>query len=96
MAYIEKHKLMQRIETEALRWGEEYDLSQIMGDIEDFPEADVVEVKQGVWKLDKYVMTEGQMKMPIEYACSLCGGKMVFSTYPYCPYCGAKMRGDAE
>ena len=44
MTYIEKHKLMQRIETEALRWGEEYDLSQIMGDIEDFPEADVVEV----------------------------------------------------
>lgn len=44
MAYIEKHKLMSRIETESLRWGEEYDLSQIMGDIEDFPEADVAEV----------------------------------------------------
>ena len=44
MSYIDKHKLMQRIETEALRWGEEYDLTQIMSDIEDFPEADVERV----------------------------------------------------
>ena len=44
MAYVDKSKLMRRIEIEAFRWGEEYDLQQIMGDIEDFPESDVVEI----------------------------------------------------
>ena len=65
MAYIEKHKLMQRIEVEALRWGEEYDLSQIMGDIEDFPEADVAEVKHGEW------IEDGYSDCPC--VCSYCG-----------------------
>ena len=44
MAYVDKSKLMRRIVIEAFRWGEEYDLSQIMGDIEDFPESDVVRI----------------------------------------------------
>ena len=91
MAYIDKAKLMQRIETEAFRWGEEYDLSQIMGDIEDFPESDVVEVKHG------YDTGEDNI-----FHCSVCGYGVddIYESdetnYPvwqfnFCPHCGAKM-----
>ena len=105
MAYIEKHKLMSRIETEALRWGEEYDLSQIMGDIEDFPESDVVEVKHGYWK-DRY----GNKYDNHLYECSVCGKKALYEFYydelqqtktrqvlsSGCPHCLAKMDGKGD
>ncbi len=41
--YIDKAKLMAHIESESRLWGEEYDAEQILGDIEDFPAADVVD-----------------------------------------------------
>ena len=43
--FVDKAKLMSRIESELMRWSEsEYNALQILGDIEDFPTADVVEV----------------------------------------------------
>ena len=43
--FVDKAKLMSRIESELIRWGEsEYNALQILCDIEDFPTADVVEV----------------------------------------------------
>lgn len=41
---IRKDAIMSHIEVEAERWGEEYDAWQILGDIEDFPTIDAVEV----------------------------------------------------
>jgi hypothetical protein len=92
--YIDASELMRRIGTEALRWGEEYDLSQIMGDIEDFPAADVVEVKHGKWEkptLNLECFADGYV------ICSECNVMLPNITeipeYYYCPYCGAKMDG---
>lgn len=94
--YIDASKLMRRIETEAMRWGEEYDLSQIMGDIEDFPAADVVEVKHGKWEIEVFQLSKCK-----EISCSECGYNEhrgpawddSYGFYPYCPHCGAKMDG---
>lgn len=41
--YINKAELMAHIESEIREWGEDYDAEQILGDIEDFPAADVVD-----------------------------------------------------
>ena len=47
--YVDKVKLMSRIESELMRWGEkEYNALQILGDIEDFPTADVAEVPKWI------------------------------------------------
>lgn len=88
--YIDASKLMRRIETEAMRWGEEYDLSQIMGDIEDFPTADVAEVKHGKWIEQVRWIREDRTVM--HYQCSLCD-VYTAKELNYCPNCGAKMDG---
>ena len=44
--YIDKAKLMSHIESESREWGEDYDAEQILGDIEDFPAADVVSASE--------------------------------------------------
>ena len=106
MAYVDKAKLMQRIETEAFRWGEEYDLSQIMGDIEDFPESDVVEVKRGhfvrnernIPKMKEFHEKGVALSMSeksIFYTCSECG-EWISLSQKYCSECGAKMDGGKE
>lgn len=42
--YIARNALMDHIELNAREYGEDYDAWQILGDVEDFPAADVVEV----------------------------------------------------
>lgn len=43
--------------------------------------------KKGKWKyLEKWGLFE----------CSACGGQMVRNAFIYCPWCGAKMRGEDE
>ena len=37
--YISKKAIMNHIESEYRKWGEDYDAEQILGDIEDFPNA---------------------------------------------------------
>lgn len=47
--YIEKAALMSRIESEAKRWGYDYDWWQCLADIEDFKPADVCPIIRGNW-----------------------------------------------
>ena len=49
------------------------------------PSADVRENTHGEWE---YISFTGLFK------CSHCGEDMVRNVYPYCPWCGADMRGD--
>ena len=83
--YISRADLMGHIEDEARAWGEEYDVRQILGDIEDFPAADVRPVVHGRWITKEYfygdpgVGTEDMwVERLAEYGdcayCSECGG----------------------
>ena len=80
--FISKAAIMAHIEEQSRRWGEEYDAEQILGDIEDFPVADVVEQKIGKW-------------LPVENStidygiCSVCGYQAALYGNKYCPRCGS-------
>ena len=75
-------------------WYEYYIKSLI--DVEDkvkqIPSADVVEVKHGKWILEY----EPNGK-PYCFHCSVCDGDFhyidITTAYPFCPHCGAEMRG---
>lgn len=58
--------------------------------VEDMPTADVVEVVHGKWIPEPNCY----------YRCSNCKGHLVSIqnkiNYSYCPYCGAKMRGETD
>ena len=41
---ISRKVLMKHIETMSRRWGEDYDVNQVLGDIEDFPAIEVSSV----------------------------------------------------
>lgn len=62
----------------------------------DQPTADVVEVKRGEWEKIKKLFVAVN---PYKHTCGLCG-KSYFDhnkfNYPYCPNCGADMRGDEK
>ena len=45
MILIDKASLISHIESEAKRWGEEYDCYQILGDIEDFATIEAIPIK---------------------------------------------------
>lgn len=97
--YIERSAIMRRIEIEAFRWGEEYDLQQILGDIEDAPAADVVEVRHGKWLPSRNGINPircDKCNMPALFVHEQDGfGGFGFYRCPsnYCPNCGAKMDG---
>lgn len=94
--YIKKAELMSLIESEARIWGDDYDYLQILGDIEDFPPADVRPVVRGQWK--PFDLTYGRSI----YACTSCEEATCVPTemgtpmYRYCPNCGSYNGGDAE
>lgn len=44
MGLIDKAKLMNHIESESGKWGEEYDSYQILGDIEDFDTVEAIPI----------------------------------------------------
>ena len=82
--YINKARLISHIEYELMKWGErQYDVQQVLGDIEDFTTADVEEVKHGEWVQD----------FDEDYYCSRCGRYPKKDVCDYCPNCGAKMDG---
>ena len=103
---ISRHAVMNRIENEYRKWGDEYDVPQILGDIEDLPPAEP-ERKTGHWVYDENGM---DWNLPA-WVCSECHGrngmiptyirgkdKMIKVEHPlmwagskYCPSCGAKM-----
>ena len=98
--YIDRAALMSHIESQAREWGEEYDAQQILGDIEDFPTADVAPVVHAEILYDPEKEKE---------TCSMCGCEYVFIWYKethelnspirsardmyFCPNCGARMTG---
>ena len=84
MANINKYKLLLKIETEALIWGESYDLARIINDIRDFPEEEDEEVKSGNWD---------ECEEGLFYSCSACGYLVEYQLSNYCPNCGAEMTG---
>lgn len=45
MILIDKAKLMNHIETESRKWGEDYDSYQILGDIEDFDTVEAIPIE---------------------------------------------------
>lgn len=92
--YISKAKLISLIMRNYRQWGDEYDVMQILGDIEDMPEEDVSPVKKGRWVADNNGFVNG---FPEEHMwlCSVCGlGKWGKLTWKYCPRCGAKMEAN--
>lgn len=87
--YIEKGALMSLIESEAHRWGDDYDWWQVLADIEDFKPADVRPVVRGRWE-DKQLGPWGMV-----YAtCSACKKRVTLEQLHrnFCPNCGADMR----
>lgn len=84
--YIEKGALMSLIESEAHRWGDDYDWWQCLADIEDFKPADVRPVARSHWKKND----NGT------YSCERCHSWIPEEQWHYanwCLYCGADMRG---
>ena len=58
--YIKRADLMAHIEEEHRHWGEDYDALQILGDIEDFPSADV-DIPQWIPFNERFPDTEEQV-----------------------------------
>lgn len=62
--------------------------------VENFPAADVEEVKHGKW-IQEQIKIENMSIVRYRNTCSECGGKADFLLrelhYSYCPHCGAKM-----
>jgi hypothetical protein len=83
--YIEKSALMGFIESEARRWGDDYDWWQCLSDIEDFKPADVRPVVRGRW-----IPFTSEAAGDIWY-CSACGVGFAHHM-DFCPHCGADMR----
>ena len=62
------------------------------------PDADVVEVRHGEWVEDELTYCGAGR---CNYKCTVCG-EMISAArrettehlYPYCPFCGARMKGD--
>lgn len=87
--YVEKGPLMNLIENEARKWGGDYDYWQVLGDIEDFPPADVRHVVRGEWS----VAIGYDPKRSC--LCSACQ-RMNYEPSNYCPNCGADMREETN
>ena len=58
-------------------------VDDMLGEIEDAPTADVVEVREARWKGAGVG----------DYYCSLCQETVGGNNFRFCPYCGAKMDG---
>ena len=82
--FVEKAKLMAHIESQSRECGEDYDAEQILGDIEDFPTADVKPVVHGKWFVVETVCA-------LFYECSQCRCHEL-DPHNFCRKCGADMR----
>lgn len=100
---ISRHAVMNRIENEYREWGDEYDVPQILGDIEDFPSAEP-ERKRGQW-----IYKDGVRGFGLgAWCCSECGEEneslpfhkckdpYEYAASKYCACCGAKMEAEHE
>lgn len=95
---ISRKVLLSHIENQSREWGEDYDVQQILGDIEDMPSVKPQE-KTGHWITKIKSDLRGDM-WPTNPKCSECGGEPYYSNtiynYKFCPYCGASMVDEQE
>ena len=72
---------------------------QMSAIVKESPTTDVVELKHGKWiDTEPHLKDWQQRKNGMAYYCSVCGhraGKNKHRTYKYCPWCGARMDGEA-
>ena len=87
--YIEKSAIMSLIESEAKRWGDDYDWWQCLADIEDFKPADVRPVVRGRWILVTNGRGGHECSNCHQYAPSYQSGSEYLSRF--CPACGCYM-----
>lgn len=74
-------------------------VDDVLVDVEDFPAADVVEVRHGRWIKTTKVHPDLLNDSTYNYRCSNCGYMDTHGAnveVPYCWHCGAKMDGGAE
>ena len=70
----------------------------VLAKIQQYPAADVVEVKHGRWMMTLYTTTSKRRRVISnkKYDCSECGYSNGRKQSPYCPNCGAKMDGGKD
>ena len=73
-------------------------VNDVLEDVEDFPAADVVEVKHGEWIGEADGYADGELVYDMWYCsnCDYCVDDDEKPWYHYCPNCGAKMDGDGD
>lgn len=102
--YIDKDKLIADLQTD--KWIVKNSLKYVLQDINEQPEADVVEVKHGkcikntpnpdkMVEFHKLGIGKGMSVNSIFWTCSECG-EWISPRNNYCPNCGARMDGDKE
>lgn len=89
--YIEKSAIMNLIESEARRWGDDYDWWQCLADIEDFKPADVRPVVRGKWvwrhrHRGGFRRVSGEDDFGVRHTITVDERYAIDD--PYCPYCG--------
>lgn len=93
---ISRKALMSHIESERREWGEDYDLDQLLGDIEDFSSVTPTR-EHGEWIY--HHRTDLGEKLNDMCECSKCGKWFSISELLYrsfCPSCGADMRKEQK
>ncbi len=87
---ISRKALISHIENQSREWGEDYDVQQILGDIEDMPSVKPQEPKTGHW-IDEGFYADGHSKHA--YRCSECDEHYIgyVGEYKRCPNCRVKM-----
>lgn len=102
MAYIDRDLLLQDISESVVFTVRNAETSpelrgarKIVDRIKNAPTADVVEVKRGEWIERQEKLTWCEDDVEVYYKCSICGCNN-FGESPYCPNCGAIMKGGKE
>ena len=94
MSYIKKEELINHIKNMPWKITPAAEISKIifLSTVEDFPTADVVEVRHGEWKTPTTINGRA-FNVP---HCSVCEGIPcgVDKNTKFCPNCGAKMKGE--